>query len=244
MSRCEELRIEIPALLGGELARSDKARLQAHLVTCAGCRRELQELREVVSMLAPAPLSERPRAHLESEVMGLIEPEEDAGASHGAKKRRELSSPVRRVLVPVLAAGVVALGFLAWQSRNEADDLRNEIQMQAGSTVEEIEFVSATGASGNGELRETPDGNYRLIVWADGLEETEPGEYYGMWLSGDKGWLAAGSFKVRDHTGEITWDCPVGVDPSSYSKVWITLEPDDGDPRRSGPEIMQASLDL
>ena len=260
MSGCTPHRLDIPALVSGELDEASAARLRAHLDSCAACRTEVEELRQVVSLLVPAPLSEQPPAGLEDRVLTQIadpSPGDRARtASPGTPARAGASgtqappaadrwSRASRVLAPALAAAALVLGLLAWNYREEARDLAARLEGDrgdAGTVVQEIRFRGSPRASATGELRETPDGNYRLVVWAKGLERTDESEYYEVWLSSDRGWLSAGSFGVEGEPVEVVWDCPVGVDPESYSTLWITLEPNDGDPRPTGREVMQASI--
>lgn len=256
MSGCDRHRLDIPALLSGELDNASAERLRAHLERCPGCRKEVEELRQVVGLLAPAPLSEQPPAALEDRVLGRVAGADDGPQPAHPGHRAGAAAPsspapadrwsrAARALAPALAAAAVVLGLLAWNFRQEARDLAARLEgerIEAGTVVEEIRFRGPSAASATGELRETSDGNYRLVVWAKGLERTDESEYYEVWLSSDRGWLSAGSFGVEGEPVEVVWDCPVGVDPESYSKLWITLEPNDGDPRPTGHEVMQASI--
>lgn len=113
-----------------------------------------------------------------------------------------------------------------------------------GATVQEISFEGAGSgdASAHGELVRQPDGNHRIVLWAEGLDHTPADSHYEVWLSGERGWVSAGSFKVSEGDS-LLWSCPVGVSPEAYPEVWVTLEPDDGNPRRNGPSVLQASLE-
>jgi hypothetical protein len=110
-----------------------------------------------------------------------------------------------------------------------------------GARVRTISFEEpgTDGASARGELVRQSDGNHRIVLWTKGLPPTRAGEYYEVWLSGKGRWVSAGSFQVA---GEV-WSCPVGVSPAANSKVWVTLEPDDGNPLpRKDRSVLQATL--
>jgi hypothetical protein len=74
------------------------------------------------------------------------------------------------------------------------------------------------------------------------LPHTLEGYHYEVWLSGKRGWVSAGSFKVSEGDS-VLWSCPVGVSPEAFPTVWVTLEPDDGIPKpTTGRTVLQASL--
>jgi Anti-sigma-K factor rskA len=50
--------------------------------------------------------------------------------------------------------------------------------------------------------------------------------------------IPVGTFTTADGTVKVEF--PIAVDRTRYPKVAITLEPDDGDPRRNGPTLLEA----
>lgn len=61
--KCEEVQLNLPGLLFGELAPAEKERLLSHLEACPGCRQEWQELKATRSILAELP-DEKPPSEL------------------------------------------------------------------------------------------------------------------------------------------------------------------------------------
>lgn len=255
MRRCGEIRLDLPAYLSSELDAARAAALDDHLAACGACLGELSELDLVTAVLSDSGLEQAPPGHLEHEVLTLVTLEPDPAGREGASTKdlspasRLKGKSIRVVVAPALAAAAVTLAAFGIAWRSDLSNARDRIQaMQeqlgpTGAPVQAISFVEAgsTGASARGELVRQPDGNHRIVVWAKGLPHTPAGHHYEVWLSGEQGWVSAGSFQVSEGDS-MMWSCPVGVSPAAYPEVWITLEPDDGDPRRTGPSVLRASL--
>lgn len=255
MRRCGEIRLDLPAYLSSELDATRAATLDDHLAACGACLSELSELDLVTAVLSDSGLEHAPPGHLEHEVLTLVTLEPDPAGREGASTSdlspasRLKGKSIRVVLAPALAAAAVTLAAFGIEWRSDLSNARDRIQaMQeqlgpTGAPVQAISFVEtgSTGASARGELVRQPDGNHRIVVRAKGLPHTPAGHHYEVWLSGEQGWVSAGSFQVSEGDS-MMWSCPVGVSPAAYPEVWITLEPDDGDPRRTGPSVLRASL--
>ena len=56
--------------------------------------------------------------------------------------------------------------------------------------------------------------------------------------SGPAGAVSAGTFHP-DENGRGTVRLLAAADPKQYPRLSVTLEPADGDPRRTGPEILR-----
>lgn len=256
MRRCHEIRLDLPGYLSAELDPARAAVLDDHLAECGACLAELSELDLVTTALSRSGLEHRPPGHLEREVLTLVTLEPDPAGREGAvrdlaRASRLQGKSIKVVVAPVLATAAVILAALGIAWRADLDDARDRIQaMQqqlgpTGATVQDISFENAgTGeVSAHGELLRQPDGNHRIVLWAEGLPPTSPGYHYEVWLSGKRGrgWVSAGSFKVSE-ADSLLWSCPVGVSPENYPKVWVTLEPDDGNPKPTSRRVLQASL--
>jgi hypothetical protein len=256
MRRCHEIRLDLSAYLSAELDPARAAALDDHLAVCGVCLAELSELDLVATALSHSGLEHRPPTHLEREVLTLVTLEPDPAGREGAVKdlaraSRLQGKSIRVVIAPVLATAAVILAALGIAWRADLDDARDRIRaMQqqlgpTGATVQEISFEGAGSgdASAHGELVRQPDGNHRIVLWAEGLPPTSADYHYEVWLSGKrgKGWISAGSFKVSEGDS-LLWSCPVGVSPKSYPKLWVTLEPDDGNPKPTSIKVLQASL--
>jgi len=251
--RCGEIRLDLPAYLSSELDPTRAAVLDDHLAACEACLSDLSELDLVTAVLSDSGLEHRPPRHLEHEVLTLVTLEPDPAGREGASTKdlshasRLRGKSIRVIVAPALAAAAVTLAAFGMAWRSDLSTARDRIQamqeqlVPPGAGVRTISFEGAgsAGASARGELVRQPNGNHRIVLWAKGLPPTRAGEHYEVWLSGEQGrWLSAGSFKVADEM----WSCPVGVSPAAYSEVWVTLEPDDGNPLRTGRSVLQATL--
>lgn len=103
---CDAARELCSALLDEALDASERAALDAHLATCAECRRELDDLRRTVAVLHAV---ERPRAPV-----GFVDRVIEAAQPVPWHRRlRDRLAGVRILRVPVEAAAVVVVASLA-----------------------------------------------------------------------------------------------------------------------------------
>lgn len=95
-------------------------------------------------------------------------------------------------------------------------------------------------ASGQAILRPTGDG-WSIRLEVSDLPAAEPGTYYEGWMWNDDGdGVSIGTFHLRGG-GEavILWS---GVSPDDYPSIWVTLEPEDGDPSASELVVMRGRI--
>ena len=192
MERCEEVRDLLPELAAGVAAGDTRARALAHVATCAGCRRELEELSTVLdSLLLLAPEHE-PSAGFESSVLAAMEPE------HRPSRR------VRTVLF-ALAASVVAVALAAgitwWQSSDPQDRVVAAVTYDGGRQVGEA----------------VAHGGDRPWVYLRLESAPEPGRYLVRLVTTDKRRFDIGWCRVHD--GKGSWGWAVDVPPSDLRAV-------------------------
>jgi hypothetical protein len=268
MRRCEEVRLELPALLSGELGTQTAISVNIHLRDCAACARELEELRGAVEILLNAPLQYDADPDLEQRVFELTsfedigslvsaaplekEPPIDLEARSLVRAgvldsivdtRRSRWSKVAMVLAPSLAAAALVFGFLAteWRSRFiELEDIFGEM----GRPLATQQLTSfGTSNRAQAELFDSTQETYQLVLRTYNLPATPDGYRYELWLSGEKGTVSAGSFSLQG-TEDRVFVFTVSVSPWAYPDLEITLEPDDGDPDHTGTTVMEASFNL
>jgi len=74
------------------------------------------------------------------------------------------------------------------------------------------------------------------------------GEFYELWFVGpgdtlaDPNRISAGTFHP-DEAGRSQVTFAAAVDPAKYPVLSVTAEPGDGDPRRTGPEVLRSEPD-
>lgn len=97
----------------------------------------------------------------------------------------------------------------------------------------------ADGASGEVELTNLRNG-LRIILDVRDLPPAPEGQFYEAWIGRDGGGVSAGTFHMRNRTGEIElW---AGVTTDEYSRFVITLEDEDGVAASSGRAVFVVEL--
>ena len=259
MTSHDEIRIDLPAYLAHELPESRAAEVRSHLAGCDACNREAEELRDVSALVRSAPLEHDPPPHLERQVMTLVELDRAAGdpihlTDESSTQRRPDRSPAMRLLA-LVAAGLavigLVLGAMSLRLRDravEAEDRNQAWEDVYGSWGESVRKVQLSGgglAQGDVVVSFIHHGgnNFGISMQADGLDNVRSGSRYEVWLSNDESWVSTGSFEISP-TSDRVFYFHLGEDPRSYDKIWITVEPDDGDPGPSGNAVARAALDI
>lgn len=209
--RCDEFR---RSYLGGEVSVAG----EAHLRGCSDCQHATSELDVLRVHLVDPAVWEAPGPDLRVRVVGAVAAAaRPLRAPRGRSRRWWTAGVAAAILVGVVAASLVALG------RN-GDAADWELSLYANDSVPGA-VVSVHGWN-------TPNGTH-LRVDVAGLAPAGPNEYYAIWMSSATGQhVPAGTFR---ESGRIeAWS---GVTRSDFPRIWITLEPDDGDERLTGATV-------
>ncbi len=134
----------------------------------------------------------------------------------------------------------VALAFVVGQ-RYEARD-RGSLELSP--------TLNAPGDSSiQGQARVVKTGIGRVIEFrTNELPILPKGEFYELWFVGpgdtlaDPNRISAGTFHP-DEAGRSQVTFAAAVDPAKYPVLSVTAEPGDGDPRRTGPEVLRSEPD-
>jgi hypothetical protein len=191
---------------------------EEHLRGCADCQRVTPALDVLRARLGDSAVWETPGSDLRPRVVGAVV---GAARPDGVSKRS-----TRRFWVAGAAAalviGVVAASLFVIRDRPAGADW--EFSLYANAAVPEA-VVSVHGWNiGTGT---------RLRLDVEGLAPAGPSEYYAIWMSSMNGrHVPAGTFR---ESGRI--DAWSGVTRADFPRIWITLEPDDGDERLTGATV-------
>lgn len=227
----------------GLLEPAEAARFGHHLRDCGHCRDEVADLaglRPLLDQVAPAPavppgLAARTMAAVER---AAVDAEPEPGQPAPAPEPEPAGPTVRRrrgVLVGALAAAAVAAVAAGASLAGSGDGGGRRIPL-----------VSAGGAATDtvATLRRADQGITVELVVA-GLAAPPAGSFYECWYVGEEdsdarpARLSAGTFTLAG-TGPTTVRMTTAADPARYPRIEVTLEPDDGDPRRTGPVVLRS----
>lgn len=251
---------DLAAYAIGGLEATEQAQFERHLTSCAACRTELGAFTELADLLedsAPPPalpegLERRTMAAVERAAAEHGEVEAFAPATQHAAQPRAVP-PRRRSLSWRWRAGLVGAGAVA-----VAVALAVGIRIGEGgeggapSVPASAEFTAVlTGESGGADVRVSKLSIGRSIVLRTDdlavLDNTE--EFYELWFVGpddtaeDPDRVSAGTFHPDDE-GRTSVRLTAAVDPENYPSLSVTREPREGDPSRTGPEVLtQAQRD-
>jgi anti-sigma-K factor RskA len=151
-----------------------------------------------------------------------------------AREDERLSrTPVwRRVAVAAVAAAVLVGAFAVGTRVDGGGDGTLELEAVLRAPGQANVVATAT-------VRKTGIG--RVIEFrSDELPILPKGEYYELWFAAPAGkYISAGTFHP-DENGRSHVTFAAAVDPALYPVLSVTAEPGDGNPARTGPEVLRS----
>ncbi len=222
------------------LQGEERATLEKHLEECAACRRELEQLRGDMALLALSTTGPAPPRRARERLMAAVAREPRAKAAHARR--------AWWVWTPSLAA--VALGLLAVWFWHQSDNLAQrvarlqnqlgaqEVQLQqarevvATLTAPEAQVITVvktnTAPQPQGKAFYVRDRS-SLIFLASNFPALPPQKAYELWLIPAQGGapIPAGVFKpdAHGHATVINPPLPAHVEAKAFA---ITVEPETG----------------
>jgi anti-sigma-K factor RskA len=240
-----------------ELTGSARQELEAHLETCAACRRELQELRGDLGLLGLSTGGPQPPARSKERLMRAIAAEPRGVSLPETAPRRGLAW----AWIPAFAA--VALLFVVtslWRSNGRMKDQlaelgdRNQDQsVQLDGLNQELRLLTSPDAvhvSLNPQKApKQPSGTAifspsqrRMMFMASNLAPVPEGKAYELWIIPRKGApVAAGVFKPDEHGNAVMMDhkMPEGVEAKAFA---ITVEKEEGSDKPTSPIVLMGAV--
>ena len=216
--------------VAGLMSAAEGVAYREHLLGCAACRAAVTEL-------SPLPALVR-------EMAPRAVPSADLRARTFAALPARRASRVRRVLGRRPAAFAGAGGLLVAASVAAALLLAGGTEAptrptEAGRLVALVTPDDPAGPTGTARIV-AADGGQHVRLRAEGLPPAPAGSFYECWVVGPGDTLEApnrvsvGTFTTAEEPLELV----TAGDPERYAKLGVTLEPDDGDPRRTGPKVL------
>jgi anti-sigma-K factor RskA len=219
---------DIVDYLLGELGPDERATLERRMREEAGFRREVERMRPVVAELEALPADAWERRG--APPLPDLPPLPAAAPAEGGRPRRPAWRPLAAVAAcaALIAAGL-GIGALVFGGDDEG----------ATGPALALAPVGDAGAAAAGEARvvSADDGGLRLRV--SGLDPSEPGGFYELWLlDGPERLLSLGAFRVPA-TGATEVTVPLPLDVADFRFVDVSAEPEDGDPGHSGVSVLR-----
>jgi hypothetical protein len=189
-----------------------------HLHGCADCQGAIRELDVLRGRLADPAVWQPPDDELRGRVIGAVVAAAGRPAGPPVRARRRWIAGI----AAALAVGVVAASLVVAGRRADGADWELSLYTRDVAPGAEVTVHGWNTETGT-----------RLRIDVDGLAPAGPHEYYAIWMTSVAGQhVPAGTFR---ESGRIeAWS---GVTRAEFPRIWITLEPDDGDERLSGATI-------
>jgi anti-sigma-K factor RskA len=238
-----DIHVDLGAYLLGRLHDLERASLEEHLAGCERCRAAAAELEATAGLLARAAAPVAPPADLEERTLSAVRAiaEGNPGRVEAAGARPRVRPPrwswPRRLALAGAAAAALALAVFGGTLLDRDPGL-------PGTPELETTLSSRAGPTATASVRLTGVG--RVVDFhSDNLPILPKGEYYELWFvgPGDRpgapNRISAGTFHP-DEKGRSNVRFAAAVDPAEYPRLAVTAEPADGNPRRSGPDVLRS----
>jgi anti-sigma-K factor RskA len=249
MSLHEQFAEDLALYALGTLQGEERAVLEKHLEGCAGCRRELEQLRGDMALMALSTAGPVPPQRARQRLIEAV-----------AREPRRAAVAARSrwwTVVPWVVAGALAVGLVVvWLQNSDLQQriagLQNESAHQLSELQRAREVVSTLTATD--AMRVTlvaaktppqPQGKAiyvrdrsSLIFLASNLQPLPPQKAYELWLIPTSGApIPAGVFKPDAHGSAAVVEppLPAGVQAKAFA---ITVEPESGSSVPTLPIVM------
>lgn len=249
MSVHEQFAEDLALYALGVLQGDERVALEKHLEGCAACRRELEQLRGDMALMALSTAGPVPPRRARQRLLGAV-----------AREPRRAAAPVRQVwwtLVPWVAAAALAVGLVAVLLQNSdlqrrVGGLQNRSAQQQAELQRAREVVSTLTATDamrvtlvTAKTPPQPQGKAiyvrdrsSLIFLASNFRALPAQKVYELWLIPINGApIPAGIFKPDAHGSAtvINPPLPTGVEAKAFA---ITVEPESGSSVPTMPILM------
>ncbi|MBV9608621.1 MAG: anti-sigma factor [Acidobacteria bacterium] len=233
----------------GLLEGNERGALEQHLATCSSCRRELEQLRGDMGLLALEAVGPAPPQRSRKRLLEAI--------AFGARPREVQTRTRWWTWAPVVASILLAVvGVALWrensQQKRRIDALQTEIS-QSAATLEHAKMVIAMLESPDavrvslspGQTSPQPHGKAMylphkgaLIFMASNMPAAPPAKTYEVWLVPMSGApLPAGTFKpdARGSATVMMPPLPAGIQAKAFA---VTVENEGGSPTPTMPMVL------
>ena len=253
MSAHEQFAEDLALYALGVLKGNDLVDLEKHLADCADCRRELEQLRGDMALMALSVAGPAPPKRAEKRLMDAISRGPRATRSRGLQ--RSWWGALGWVAAAVMAVGVVWFWHQSDHVAQQMAKLRNEFSSQevelnrtrdvvATLTAPDAQIISVvapnTPPQPQGKAIYVRDRS-SLVFIASNLPALPPQKVFELWLIPTQGApIPAGVFKpnARGAATVVNPPLPTGVEAKAFA---VTIEPEAGSVTPTPPIVMMGS---
>ncbi len=234
----------------GSLDATQRQAFEAHMQTCASCRRELQAVQEDLGLLAMSASGPRPPARSRERLLAALANEPKRIVRSQTVGKGWMWIPWFTTLAFALAAALMF--FTNLRVKNEAAAIRanaQEQEIQLRQTREMLELLKSPDAMrvtlmpGNEKPKPQAKTIYsmkmgKMIFMASNLPPAPPKKAYQLWLVPKEGApIPAGTFwpDSGGNAAMVQTSMPSGMEPKAFA---ITIEDAEGSKTPTMPIIM------
>lgn len=246
------LRDEIAAYAVGALTAEEAAACERHLATCARCRETLRGDREALVGMAAALSPEVPPSSLYAGIQARLRAAAPRPTRIGSERSRAAMRAQRtaprwpRLLAwAAVAAAFVALSGFALQTQRRLNDRTAELARLAGVPPERVATMVSTTAAPTASARLYITGEDRAVLTVSGLPPPPPGRVYQFWFfaSSDRPRESGAIFRTGAN-GAAVVDVRIPGALDQYREIWVTQEPEGGNPQPTAPHFLEGPITL
>lgn len=209
-------------------ALDNPARFERHLRTCAECQAELAALLRLRGRLDAAEIEAPVPVGMRERVLGAVRM-----SNVVQLPRRRSNWAVQSLRLASVAAALVLVAGIALRVSTSGGFDPNRL----------IELAAPEGGAARATalIQDGPTGQI-VELEVRGLPPAPEGKTYECWFVGPNDTperqdrVSAGTFEVEGEKTVVRMQA--SADPRRFPKMGITLEPEDGNPLRTGPKVM------
>jgi hypothetical protein len=163
---CKECRQKISLFLDGELSNEEKRKFEAHIEKCSGCKKELEEIENIVKELNEIPFEKLPEGYCKKLHQRLIESKTEKKQTFIGKLNWKRYSAIAAALALLLMAPL-AMDFLSMNNMKSTQSIKEESYYESPSMGilgrEENGMTDSEKAQTDGDYSITSDFDDALI---------------------------------------------------------------------------------